>query len=137
VSFQEAADGTVLSMTAHIEEDSVRRGDPRDIVGTPVRVDPLSAAALAAYAGRYESPELGVVYRIAVHDGALMLEHPRLGRLPMLHRVEDTFSIAGRGVTRIEFHRGGDGAVTGFTGEAYAWGATAEFDRLAAAGDDS
>lgn len=129
ISFQEEG-GEVTGLTLHLTEESVRRGDPRDVPGTRIVVRALTAAERAALTGEYFSEELGTVYRVLEAERQLWLEHPRLGRLALQHQVGDVFSLPGRSVARVEFRRDADGAVTGLNAEAYAWGANAAFERL-------
>ena len=67
---------------------------------------------------------------LAEYDDALVLEHPRLGRLALTHQTDDLFSLPGRTVSRVVFRRDPDGTVIGLDVEAYAWGANAAFERM-------
>lgn len=121
-------------IVVHITEDSIHRGDVRDMTGYRKDVRELTAADRRSLIGNYSSFELGVVYRILERGGTLFLEHPRIGLLPLTHHSGDRFGLPGRQVVRVRFHRADPDAptstITGLTAEAFAWGATARFDRL-------
>jgi len=79
------------------------------------RFDPAPAGTdLAAYAGRYFSEELETFYDVSVEDGALVLTHRRLGRIPLRPVARDLF--AGPWPARgVEFARDAAGGVAGFS----------------------
>ena len=79
-----------------------------------VRVAPprLDAARLAAYAGRYRSPELGAEYQLAVERDTLRLLRSWRPALPLTPLHDDGFRLDG--ASRVRFLRGPGGAVTGF-----------------------
>ena len=129
IEFREDGEGHVTGLVVHLGEDSVRRGEPRDIVGTRVAAEPLTAAGRAALVGRYVSDELGLVYRIGQDDAGLWVEHARLGRLRLHHDNGDVFTIPGSRLSQLTVDRGEGGEVTGVVIHAYAWGATARFER--------
>ena len=87
-------------------------GSPRDYA----RVRPVTAEQLEAYAGRYRSPELAVVYRLAPADGGLVaFLEDRFGERwllgPLLPLGDDAF--AGDAASAV-FRRDADGAIRGF-----------------------
>ena len=67
--------------------------------------------ALAGYAGRYVSPEVGTAYTVRVEEDGLVVSHPRRGDDPMVPIREDEFASKLLGTVRIE--RDAGGAVTG------------------------
>ena len=70
-------------------------------------------ANLAAYAGTYESDELGIAYPVEVRDSALVLRSRQHGDIVLSHRWRDDFS--GPGAFRsVEFERDRAGRVSGF-----------------------
>ncbi len=70
-------------------------------------------AALAAYAGTYDSDELDVRYTIAVGDSGLVVRHRKLGELALAPTATDAFTID-YGVF-LQFTRARNGKVNGFT----------------------
>ncbi len=69
-------------------------------------------ASLSAYAGIYESEELGIGYPIVVRDSTLLLKSRQHGDVVLRHRWGDDF--AGTGAFRaVVFQRDGSGAITG------------------------
>ena len=121
-------------IVVHLTEDSIHRGEARDLTGYRADVRELTTADRQSFVGNYMSPELGVVYRILERNGSLLLEHPRLGRLPLTHNSGDHFSLPGRHVVRLSFLRADSedpaSAIIGLMAEAFAWGATARFELL-------
>ena len=70
-------------------------------------------AALAAFAGTYESDELDVRYTLAVTDSGLVLRHRKLGELVMVPTWRDAFTVNYNFFS--QFTRDRSGKVTGFT----------------------
>jgi CubicO group peptidase (beta-lactamase class C family) len=84
-----------------------------DFVKAPA-LKPLDAAALAAFAGAYESAELlDARYVIGIDKGELMLKTRTVPRAELKPMAPDKFTVPGFGLN-IEFVRAG-GRVTGFT----------------------
>jgi hypothetical protein len=54
-----------------------------------------SAGDLAAFAGRYESPELETAYTLSVDNGKLMLHRRRSAPIALTATTPDTFSAEG------------------------------------------
>lgn len=70
-----------------------------------------SDAEIAAFAGRYHSDELGVDYRVRVHDGTLQLAPRDRTPRPLSPGVVDEFQLRGG---YVRFERSQDGTITGF-----------------------
>ncbi|MCB0084888.1 MAG: DUF3471 domain-containing protein, partial [Caldilineaceae bacterium] len=91
----------------------------------------MDAAALAAYTGEFYSPELEVIYKLAVTDGQLTLsfggqEPISLRPIATDHCQTDHFQDEGQ--RKLAFTRGENGAVAGFTlSTGRAWGV--QFER--------
>jgi CubicO group peptidase (beta-lactamase class C family) len=85
---------------------------PRDTVARRLEVFAPSAPELAAYAGRYSSPELETAYRLVVKDGNLVAEHARHDETALTPFQKDRFTNDLLG--RVVFDRDADGRVTGF-----------------------
>jgi len=121
-------------IVVHLTKDSIHRGEARDVTGYRSEVRELTAAHRQRYIGDYSSPELGVVYRILEQEDTLYLEHPRIGLLPLKYHSGDTFGLPGKQVRRVWFlHANSDdpnSTVTGLVAEAFAWSATARFERF-------
>lgn len=69
---------------------------------------------LTDYAGEYWSEELGTSYRVVVKDGALEMQHGRIGDVPLTRRAADVFGSAVGYLGSIAFQRDAAGRVTGF-----------------------
>src|SRR6185503_9369727 len=69
-----------------------------------------SATELAAYAGRYYSPELDTSYALEIKDGALVLDARRLGGA-LTPSVRDEFAL---GSMVLRFERDAQGRPSGF-----------------------
>lgn len=104
VTFHREDDGSVKTITLH------QNGDNR---ASRLEEEPLTAAAMAAYVGRYFSSEVETYYDVVVEDGALVLRHRRLENMPLSRTGDDTFS-GGFPVATLEFDRDGSGAVVAF-----------------------
>jgi CubicO group peptidase (beta-lactamase class C family) len=68
---------------------------------------------LTAFAGRYYSEELGVVYALHLEEGRLRLTNPHLQGFPARPWEPDVFRSV-YPLTELRFTRGRDGEVTGF-----------------------
>ena len=106
VTFHREEDGSVERITLHQNGEHA---------ATRVKDDPRSAEELAAYAGRYYSPELEAYWTIEVREDALVATHRRMDDVPLTPgpKGEDSFGGTFPFAT-IDFERGSDGAVTGF-----------------------
>jgi len=71
------------------------------------------ADALAEYAGRYFSAELGTFYEIVLDGTGLLARHRRLDDMEMTPKVSDTFKASGP-VSEVKFVRDVEGAIEGF-----------------------
>lgn len=71
-------------------------------------------AQLAEYAGEYYSQELDTVYRVAVKQGSLEMQHRRRGTIPLTWLWREEFGSPDGYLASIEFLRGGANRVTGF-----------------------
>ena len=70
--------------------------------------------ALTAYAGTYESDELGISYPVVVREGALVLRSRQHGDIALTHQWRDDFSGSQGGFRSLEFTRDRAGRVVGF-----------------------
>jgi CubicO group peptidase (beta-lactamase class C family) len=73
-----------------------------------------TAAQLAAFAGEYESTELGTRYRVEVNDGRLVMQHWRHGTINLTHLWKDDFTGTAWFARSIDFQRDSSGNVVGF-----------------------
>lgn len=73
--------------------------------------EPLSAQVMAQYEGSFYSPELDVVYRVRVEEGALVVERPRQPEQTLTLVEPDSFRSSQWGMNRVEFVRDEEGAV--------------------------
>jgi CubicO group peptidase (beta-lactamase class C family) len=81
------------------------------------RMTETSSAApksLADYAGDYESAELGTTYRVVVKNGALEVQHPRHGNMPLTWLTREEFGSSAWFMKALEFTRDRRGRVAGF-----------------------
>ncbi len=85
----------------------------RDLVFRREVAFTLDRAALAAFAGTYESDELDVRYTLAVTDSGLVMRHRKLGELVMVPTWRDAFTVDYNFFC--QFTRDRSGKVTGFT----------------------
>lgn len=67
---------------------------------------------LADYASEYDSKELGTSYRVTVNDGALELQHRRLGTIALKPTGGDAFTSQFPYFEDVRFERDADGRVT-------------------------
>lgn len=88
------------------------RSDNADQLLDPVAAWTPSAAALAAFAGRYRSEEVDAVQTVAVDGRGLTVTGPDLAVLRATPVYADTFSTDGDWL--IAFRRGAGGRVEGF-----------------------
>lgn len=114
--FRVDAPGMDIRVSFHREPDGrVERGTVHQNGDTPIqRVKPWSAdaEALAAYEGRFYSPELETVYRLAVEDGHLVAKHRRHGAITLTPKQKDAFSGDVFFFGDVAFDRDETGAVT-------------------------
>lgn len=129
VNYEYSFDPEKGTATMHVTERSVRRGEPRDIVGRRFTPAPLGERERRAILGTYTSDELGSYYEIAADEGGLVLVHPRHGRLPLRPLSPGVYTLPGHDLARLALVREGE-AVTGFDLTAFSWGAGARFRRL-------
>ena len=115
VEAADAADGDRIVF--HVGPDGRTEGATAHINGRPI---PMSRTQwspgpsdLAAFAGRYLSPEIETVYTLHVRDGRLVSEHRWNPPLP-LEPVEQDVFVGTVQPLRIEFQRDPGGAVSGF-----------------------
>jgi CubicO group peptidase (beta-lactamase class C family) len=114
--------------TLHVTERSMRRGQPRDILGTRWAPAPLDARARAEHVGTYRSEELGVSYEVeAVGDG-FVLVHPRHGRLSLRPLAPDVF-LLDTPLAKLTFRREA-GKIRALELEARSWGTCVELRKL-------
>ncbi len=66
---------------------------------------------LSAFAGEYESVELGTSYRIEVKDGGLVMQHYRHGTIPLTRLWKDDFGGSEWFTRSVEFERDASGRV--------------------------
>jgi CubicO group peptidase (beta-lactamase class C family) len=114
-------DGIEATVTFHAEEDgSVKRATHnqggRDL---PLnRLPPWEATdeVMQGYVGRYYSAELETFYTVVVTDSGLVARHRRVeDDITLTARSEDKFTGGVFFMREVEFVRGEDGTVTGFT----------------------
>jgi CubicO group peptidase (beta-lactamase class C family) len=74
---------------------------------------PAATGSLAAYAGRYESEELGTYYTVVVRDSVLELHHFRHGVVPLERLRGEEFGSATWFLRGVEFERDRSGRVVG------------------------
>ena len=85
-----------------------------DRTGRRLEAPAPDAAALAAFAGAYYSPELETVYRIDVADEQLVASHARHGEIPLAPVDEDAFGGRPWYFRKLVFTRNGEDVVDGF-----------------------
>lgn len=90
----------------------VRAPNTRPVAYQTVERPRLDAAALAAYAGEYTSPELGARYRLVVRSDSLLLDQGWRGSEWLRPIYRDGFQLGSVGTAR--FTRDTRGRVTGF-----------------------
>lgn len=81
--------------------------DPETPAGTPARVEPAVTPAvdLAEYCGTYRSEELAAEYTVKQLQGKLVLEHLRLGTMPLEQQGVDKFAGINSFSVEIVFER--------------------------------
>ena len=126
VTFHRDPDGVVRSATLH------QNGDNR---ATRLGVEPMSEAEtdLEAYAGRYFSSELEVVYTLALEDGALVARIPGVAdTFSARETTADTFVVTAYGgfPITLAFERDASGAVSGFEADAAGRTRGVTFERM-------
>jgi len=82
----------------------------RPVVYAAVRPVKPTVEELAAYCGEYHSPELDVVYTVAVEDGQITILRRKHGATPL----QPTFADAFTGAADVRFTRDAAGAIEGF-----------------------
>jgi hypothetical protein len=97
-----AINGQELTFGTEEGRDQVRSGA---MVHQRVSAAQHSAAELAAYAGRYLSPELDVAWEVRVESGGLVVARPNRDPVPLVPGTGEEFEAGGPGVT---FVRDGD-----------------------------
>jgi CubicO group peptidase (beta-lactamase class C family) len=78
----------------------------------PTAFGPLDAAALAAYAGEYRSPELDMLLTIQVENGGLVARRISGQKIPLTADARDRFRALQR--SAFDFQRDATGRITGF-----------------------
>ena len=124
VTFHRDPDGVVRSATLH------QNGDHR---ATKLGAADAAPVRLEDYAGRYVSDELGVVYRLAVEDGALVARLPGVPEpFPARATGPDTFVVAVYGgfLITLACDRDAEGSVTGFRADAGGRTRDVRFERV-------
>jgi hypothetical protein len=89
----------------------VTRLEYRGIHAPRVEDTPRPSGRLDAYAGEYESAELGTAYRVAVKNGALEMQHRRHGTIPLAWIRGDEFGSTTWFMRSVEFQRDDAGTV--------------------------
>jgi CubicO group peptidase (beta-lactamase class C family) len=112
VEFKVPEGGQAQSVNIVVEKEDV---DDTPIVGK--RFTPVIAASLESYAGSFQSPELGVSWKLSLDNGRLTLENtPALAALPVAGPLsggtepDSFYSTAGF----LQFTRDASGQVNGF-----------------------
>lgn len=105
IAFEAAKPGTPMKLKETID------GGPA-VIYEPMPPANIDARALAAFAGTYDSKELGTAWTLAIRDSALMLQHRSLGDTRLEPAFADAFTA---GPTLIRFARVEGGRVTGFS----------------------
>jgi CubicO group peptidase (beta-lactamase class C family) len=110
----------VVSGPVSFRVDPDGRIEEGTFLGVPIRRSerPLehwspSAEDLAAYAGRYYSPELGTTYTVRVADGGLVARHPRAGEVRLTPEERDAFAGSTWFFSEARFERNEARRVTG------------------------
>jgi hypothetical protein len=70
----------------------------------------------SAFAGEYESAELGARYRIEVKDTGLVMQHYRHGAIPLTRLWKDDFGGSAWFTRSVELEHGGSGRVIALFG---------------------
>lgn len=103
--------------TVLFQRDAAGKVASMEYDGEPARkVDESSShppAQLANYAGEYYSEELDTFYRVAVANGALEIQHPRRGGVPLAWLWREEFGSPAAYLSSVEFQRDGAGHVAG------------------------
>lgn len=102
-----------------LENESFDNLPPAECEGRPEPCDlPLDEAALARYAGEYETPGEEGLTRVYVEDGHLVAQRPGGPPARLLHEGGHAFRIAAAPSVRIVFDGGGERATSyvAFTG---------------------
>jgi len=102
ITFHRDAEGSVTALTLH------QAGDNLAVRLPDAEMDELE---LEEFTGRYYSSEFETVYTARVEDGALVLEHRRLGAMRLSHTSVDSFS-GPFPIIQVVFERDDSGVVT-------------------------
>ncbi len=136
LEFPRRPDGAAGELLVHVTASSVRRGPPRDVRFARVPSAPLSPAEAGERSGWYWNAHLGSLFHVEADGGALVLDHPRLGSMPLRAWEGDTFQLDSYALSRATFlhqdPRDETTPVVGLRLVAYAWSTSADFVRLPA-----
>jgi len=110
VSFHIEPDGSVDRATIHQNGDTPMR---RAESGPGLEPWSPDAEALAAYSGRYFSPELETFYTLVVEEDHLVARHRRHGDIKLSPEKKDVFSGNIWFIGEVQFERNEAGDVTG------------------------
>lgn len=104
LTFHRDEDGKVTGLTLHQNGNHAARrlDDP-----------PGAGPDLAAYVGRYYSPEFESFYTVSIEDDHLVMRHRRTGQVTLNHTRDDTFA-GGFPLSEVAFTRDAAGQVVGF-----------------------
>ena len=103
ITFERGADGHVTHFN-YRDMRAPKVSDP----------GPPTPTQLRQLAGEYESDELNTTYLVEATDSALVLWHPRLGRVPLTRVERSDFASSLWFLNSIDFQRDSAGVVTGF-----------------------
>jgi len=101
MEFALVPDGELIEYVCENERDATHLVGKSGEVGVPVEV-------LAQYVGAYQAPERPVTI-VSLEGNRLMVAEGRAGKIPLIARSEDTFTMEGTGV---EFVKDAKGAVS-------------------------
>jgi len=105
VSFRVDPDGRI--------EHGTFLGTPIRRIERPLELWSPGVDELAAYAGRYYSPELDTTYTVGVADGKLVARHHRAGEVRLTPEERDGFAGSEWFFNEARFERNAAGRVTG------------------------
>lgn len=107
---------------AYLEYRGARAPRVVDTSSTPPK-------SLADFTGDYESPELRTTYTVVLKGGALEIQHPRHGRMPLVWIMRDEFGTAAWFLKSVDFTRDRSGRITGFVANGDARSRNIRFDK--------